>query len=499
MDDALRPAPDASYEAQAAREPMDADDLEVAARMLGRPSRGRPAVAVRCGWGLPAVLRVDPALEDGTPFPTTFWLACPLANKHCGRLEAQGAMVGLNERLAADADLADGYAQAHERYVAFRDTLGPKVPRDASAGGMPGRVKCLHSLYGHHLATGDNPIGAWVAEHVEPMACPAPCVELPASSVLARGASVVDAQRARVVAAVDCGTNSTRLLVARSDGHAVEPIVRQQVVTRFGRGVDASGLLSDDAIARTVEVIAGYADIWRQHGAEDVRIVATSAARDAGDAGRFVDAVGERVGVGVDILSGSQEASLAFAGAMAALDVPRPALVLDIGGGSTELIVGNDEPEASISLQLGSVRLTERCLGGDPPTPEELAAARLVVEAEMERAQAAVGGRSPTSLVALSGTPVTLAALRLGLGSLDEARVDGAVLTRGDVEGLVETLRSSSAAAIAALGAVERGREDVLLAGALILAGVMDTFDLERAVVGVADLLDGACRSMAVS
>ncbi len=177
MDDALRPAPDASYEAQAARSPMGERDRVIASRMIGRPLRGESAVAVRCGWGLPAVLRVDPALDDGTPFPTTFWLACPLANRHVGRLEAEGSMVGLNERLATDAEFAAAYAAAHERYVAFRDTLGPRVPRDASAGGMPSRVKCLHSLYGHHLATRDNPVGAWVAEQVEPMACPGPCVD----------------------------------------------------------------------------------------------------------------------------------------------------------------------------------------------------------------------------------------------------------------------------------------------------------------------------------
>ncbi len=175
MEDALRPAPDASYEAQASRQPMGPDDVVMATKMIGRPLRGPSAAAVRCAWGLPAVLRVDPALEDGTPFPTTFWLACPIANRHIGRLEAQGSMVGLNQRLADDPDLARAYAEAHERYVAFRDTLGPKVPRDPSAGGMPERVKCLHALYAHHLATRDNPIGAWVADRVEPMACAAPC------------------------------------------------------------------------------------------------------------------------------------------------------------------------------------------------------------------------------------------------------------------------------------------------------------------------------------
>lgn len=177
MDDALRPAPDASYAAQLARPPLDEAERQVARRMIGRPLRGASAAAVRCGWGLPAVLRVDPRLDDGTPFPTTFWLACPLANRHVGRLEAEGVMAGLNERLAREPELAGAYAAAHGRYVAVRDALGPQLPKaDVSAGGMPGRVKCLHALYAHHLATRDNPIGALAALQVEPMACPAPCV-----------------------------------------------------------------------------------------------------------------------------------------------------------------------------------------------------------------------------------------------------------------------------------------------------------------------------------
>ena len=178
MDDALRPASDASYEAQLAREPLDAADTERARKMIGRTVRGRSAAAVRCGWGLPAVLRVDPALDDGTPFPTTFWLACPLANKHVSRLEASGVMVELSQQVDEDPELAQAYRAAHEHYVAMRDQLGPEVPSGMSTGGMPERVKCLHSLYGHYLATNDNPIGAWAADQIEPMACPAPCVQI---------------------------------------------------------------------------------------------------------------------------------------------------------------------------------------------------------------------------------------------------------------------------------------------------------------------------------
>ena len=175
-EDALTVAPDASYAAQAQRPEVDDGERARIGRMLGRPARGATAVAVRCGWGLPAVLRVGPALEDGTPFPTTFWLACPLAVRRVGTLEADGAMEGLAARLGADPRLAASYAGAHERYVAFRDRLGPPVPGSPSAGGMPDRVKCLHALYGHHLATDDNPVGARVADQVEPLACPAPCV-----------------------------------------------------------------------------------------------------------------------------------------------------------------------------------------------------------------------------------------------------------------------------------------------------------------------------------
>ncbi|WP_370323722.1 DUF501 domain-containing protein [Euzebya sp.] len=177
--DALTAAADAGYEAQATRPEMDADDRALAAQMIGRPLRGRSAAAVRCGWGLPAVLRVDPALPDGTPFPTAFWLACPLASSHVGTLEASGVMQDLSRRVQDPDDLAPAHRAAGQRYVAFRNALGPRVPRDPAAGGMPDRVKCLHSLYAHHLATRDSAVGAWVAERLEPMPCPAPCATLP--------------------------------------------------------------------------------------------------------------------------------------------------------------------------------------------------------------------------------------------------------------------------------------------------------------------------------
>jgi hypothetical protein len=187
MDDALTTATDAGYEAQAARPPLDADDRALAEQMIGRPLRGRSAAAVRCGWGLPAVLRVDPRLADGTPFPTTFWLACPIAASHIGTIESSGVMRDLTDRVRDEADLAPTWRAQGSRYVAFRNGLGERVPGDPAAGGLPDRVKCLHSLYGHHLATDDDVIGAWVAAQVEPMPCPAPCATLPEVDLDAAG------------------------------------------------------------------------------------------------------------------------------------------------------------------------------------------------------------------------------------------------------------------------------------------------------------------------
>lgn len=174
--DAVRVDPGASYAAAAAARPAGDREVEVVSAQLGRPARGRPAVVHRCVYGLPTVVRVQPRLEDGTPFPTVFWLTCPVLRSRVGRLEADREMVGLNERLEADDAFAVAYATASQRYVAFRDELGGPLPGDPSAGGMPEHVKCLHVHAAHHLATGDNPVGAWTVEHATPAPCPGPCV-----------------------------------------------------------------------------------------------------------------------------------------------------------------------------------------------------------------------------------------------------------------------------------------------------------------------------------
>jgi uncharacterized protein len=175
--DAVHRDPEASYARAAEAPTADGHDRAVITAQLGRPARGRPAVVHRCRWGLPTVVRVAPRLEDGTPFPTTFWLSCPALRSRIGTLEAEHSMVGLNDRLQDDAEFAGGYAAGHERYVAFRDELGAPLEGDPGAGGMPGYIKCLHVHGAHHLATGDNPVGAWTVDAASPVPCAGPCVD----------------------------------------------------------------------------------------------------------------------------------------------------------------------------------------------------------------------------------------------------------------------------------------------------------------------------------
>lgn len=175
--DAVAIDPDASYARAAAAPTLSPAERAIVERQLGRPPRGETAVVHRCAFGLPTVTRVHPHLGDGTPFPTTFWLTCPVLRSAVGRLEADGVMVDVNARLEGDARHADAYAAAHERYVEFREALEPDrpLPRGASIGGMPDYVKCLHVAVAHTLATGDNAVGRDAFDRAAPVPCPGPC------------------------------------------------------------------------------------------------------------------------------------------------------------------------------------------------------------------------------------------------------------------------------------------------------------------------------------
>lgn len=291
-------------------------------------------------------------------------------------------------------------------------------------------------------------------------------------------------------AAVDVGTNSVRLLVAEP-GDPLVPVTREMRITRLGRGVSATGHLDDRALARTIDCIADYARQWTTLGASRVRITATSAVRDAVDRERFFAGVEERVGVRPEVLTGEDEARMAFAGATRSVDGDPPYLVLDIGGGSTELILGDREPRGMVSRQLGCVRLTESCLGDDPPTPAQLDAAQRDIDGHLLAIGEFLDPAAARTLIGVAGTVTTLAALHLELPTYDPERIHGARVPRRRVRELTDRLTQMSARQIAALGPMAAGREDVIGAGALILARLMDRYGFSEILASEADSLDG--------
>lgn len=291
-----------------------------------------------------------------------------------------------------------------------------------------------------------------------------------------------------LVAAVDCGTNSTRLLLARVDGGVVHPVAREGRITRLGAGVDAGGRLDPAAIGRVTDVLAGYAARWTEARVDRVAVSATSAVRDAADADVFRDAVRDATGVEPVVLSGDQEAALTFAGASAGLAGRR--VVCDIGGGSTELVLGDGAAQRWTSLQLGSVRLTERHLHDDPPTPAQYAALLADVDAVLDGQPDDFCADGDEPMVAVAGTALTIAAVALRSDGRLEA-VDGTHLSRRSVAVVAEELAWLPARDRLAHAPVAPGREDVIVAGTLLLARLLDRFGFRTVRVRVADLLDG--------
>jgi exopolyphosphatase / guanosine-5'-triphosphate,3'-diphosphate pyrophosphatase len=310
------------------------------------------------------------------------------------------------------------------------------------------------------------------------------------------------------VAAIDCGTNSIRLLVADLDpaGGPAAEVDRRMEIVRLGQGVDATGRIADEALERTFAACDRYAAIVRELGAKRTRFVATSAMRDAANRDEFTAGVLARFGVAPEIISGDEEAALSFAGATGALAgsgsadspaFPTPYLVIDIGGGSTEFVLGTDRVEAARSVDIGSVRLTERHFAADPPTVAQIEAARKDVTAAIDQAAETVPLDRARTLVGVAGSVTTVAAIALGLDAYDRSRVH---LSRISAERISETagdLLTSTHAQRAASPVIHPGRVDVIGAGALILAVIVDRLGLPGLVVSEHDILDGIARSMA--
>jgi exopolyphosphatase / guanosine-5'-triphosphate,3'-diphosphate pyrophosphatase len=301
------------------------------------------------------------------------------------------------------------------------------------------------------------------------------------------------------VAAIDCGTNSTRLLVARAgaDG-ALAELDRRMVITRLGAGVDARRALDPAAVARTLEVLRDYRRAMDEHGVERVRASGTSAVRDAENGAAFLEAAAEVVGAPVELLSGDEEGLLAFGGATADLDPAQgPFLVIDIGGGSTEFIVGTKEPEGLVSVDVGCVRLTERFLHSDPPEPEELSAAISVTQAHLEDVVRELPAtREARCLVGVAGTVTTVAAVELGLPGYDRDRTHHFRLTRAAAEDVFRTLATEPVADRIHNPGLEEARADVIVGGCCVLVAVLRFFEASELLVSEADLLDGLARTL---
>jgi exopolyphosphatase/guanosine-5'-triphosphate,3'-diphosphate pyrophosphatase len=303
------------------------------------------------------------------------------------------------------------------------------------------------------------------------------------------------------VAALDCGTNSTRLLVVEGD----RVLDRRMRITRLGQGVDATGRLAPEAIERTVAVLAEFRARMDELGVRRARMAATSAARDAANAVDFFAAAEAATGVAPELLSGEEEGRLSFAGATARLpgDVHRDEalLVCDIGGGSTELVVGTpDHPVgvAAVSIDVGCVRVTERYLAHDPPTAAEWAAARADVDAALVEARRVLPALVPGGpVIGLAGTVSTLAALELGLADYDRARLHHLSLPATAVADWARRLAAEDTAARLARPGMVEGRADVIAGGALVLERVVAAFERARVVVSEDDILDGLAASVA--
>jgi len=451
-----------------------AEDIARITELLGRVPQGKFEVVVRALDGDPVVLRNQPLLPDGTPMPTLYWLCGARENVLIGRLEATGAVNQVEAEL--DAALI---AAAHDRYAAERDAL---IPADHTGprpfGGVAGTrigVKCLHAHFGWWLAGGNDPVGDWVSEK------------------LGINRSSYIRATAKPVAAIDIGTNSTNLLIADAQGN---DIVREVHVTGLGRGVVHNNMLNEDAIARTIARLQAYADLIAQHGVGAVRVTATEACRRATNAAVFLDQAETILGTRPLIIAGTEEGRLAYSGALSHLPAHDGiTLVIDIGGGSTEIMIGEKSLQHAVSFPVGTVVVTESHLSHDPPRPEELTNAIGFVTDFMDdliRDHPEV--LSATRVVGVAGSIVTIAAVEIGLQEFDATALHGARMTRENVEEVFRTLATETLANRKFNPGLPADRADVIVGGCCVLVGVMRKLRIPEIMVSVNNLLDGLVR-----
>ena len=451
-----------------------AEDIARITELLGRVPQGEFEVVVRALDGDPVVLRNQPLLPDGTPMPTLYWLCGARENVLIGRLEATGAVNQVEAEL--DAALI---AAAHDRYAAERDAL---IPADHTGprpfGGVAGTrigVKCLHAHFGWWLAGGNDPVGDWVAEKLG----------------ISRSSYIRATEKP--VAAIDIGTNSTNLLIADAQGN---DIVREVHVTGLGRGVVHNNMLNEEAIARTIARLQQYADLIAQHGVGAVRVTATEACRRATNAAVFLDQAEAVLGTRPLIIAGTEEGRLAYSGALSHLPAHDGiTLVIDIGGGSTEIMIGEKTLQHTVSFPVGTVVLTESHLSHDPPRPEELTnAIGLVTDFMDDLIRDHPEVLSATRVVGVAGSIVTIAAVEIGLQEFDATALHGVRMTRENVEEVFRTLATETLANRKFNPGLPADRADVIVGGCCVLVGVMRKLRIPEIMVSVNNLLDGLVR-----
>jgi exopolyphosphatase/guanosine-5'-triphosphate,3'-diphosphate pyrophosphatase len=300
------------------------------------------------------------------------------------------------------------------------------------------------------------------------------------------------------VAAIDCGTNSIRLLIADIDGNNFREVVRDMEIVRLGQGVDETGQFHPDAIARTLAAVDKFAAEIAKRGVEKIRFCATSATRDATNRHLFVDGVRERLGIELEVITGDEEAALSFAGAIKDLDPTNgPFLVVDIGGGSTEFVFGTSTVEAARSVNIGCVRMTERHFASDPATAEQIELARTDIQAAIAQAASVVTITKAKTLVAVAGTATTVAAAALELPEYDRYAIHLSRISAQQTHDAANMFATSTREQRLALGYMHPGRVDVIAAGSLVLSEIMKATGATEFVASESDILDGMAFSLA--